>query len=40
MEVVDERLCDLCFTVTEISYLVARSFGDLLQSACDNICET
>ena len=33
MKVVDERHSDLCFTVTEIRYLVACLFGDLMQLA-------
>ena len=40
MKVVNEHHSDLCFTVTEISYLVACSFGDLLEPACDDICGT
>ena len=39
MKVVDERHSDLCFTVTETRYLVARSFGDL-ELACDDISGT
>ena len=39
MKVVDERHSDLCFTVIEIRYLVACSFGDL-ELACDDISGT
>ena len=40
MKVVNGRHSDLCFAVTEISYLVAHSFGDRLQPACDDTCDS